>query len=75
MIMAHIRPVTISLRLGRRPAIRSCFVAQRQITRRFLSTEEVTDAHIAELAAKPLHPLTLGDLVKYVYYQLNTFKS
>lgn len=30
-----------------------------------LSKAVVTDSHIAELAAKPLHPLTLGDLAKY----------
>ncbi|KAF2101220.1 mitochondrial pyruvate dehydrogenase kinase-like protein [Rhizodiscina lignyota] len=32
---------------------------------RALTTQTVTDDHIAELAAKPLHPLTLTDLVKY----------
>lgn len=35
--------------------------------RRYLHKEPVTDDVIAELAARPLHPLTLGDLVRSVY--------
>jgi Mitochondrial branched-chain alpha-ketoacid dehydrogenase kinase/Histidine kinase-, DNA gyrase B-, and HSP90-like ATPase len=35
----------------------------RQIHR--LSTQEVTDEHITELASKPIHRLTLADLVKH----------
>jgi hypothetical protein len=32
-----------------------------------LHTKTVTDNDIARLASLPLHPLTLADLVKYVF--------
>ena len=65
--MALTRPVNRqSLRLSgistHRPIL-PCWKARHPL--RPLSTETVTDDHVAELAAKPIHPLTLGDLVKY----------
>ncbi|QDS70609.1 hypothetical protein FKW77_000391 [Venturia effusa] len=61
--MAYSRPVTrLALRPystpTTRPSIRSAHTHK-------LSKAVVTDAHIAQLAAQPLHPLTLGDLAKH----------
>jgi len=61
--MAYIRPV---IRASLRPhSTRLCAPLSATPRRRHLHTEPVTDDVIAELAARPLHPLTLGDLVKY----------
>src|ERR1700712_512426 len=72
--MAIPRPVTrVPLRLYSTPI---CKASSLQLQWRrlvhssspsSLSKAVVTDDHIAELSAKPLHPLTLGDLAKYVY--------
>lgn len=72
--MAYSRPVTrLALRLNNIPRTRaSASASALQWTRYVHSSHSsklnkavVTDDHIAELAAKPLHPLTLGDLAKY----------
>jgi hypothetical protein len=60
------QPLRLCRFSAHRPVVRSCKarLPAQAVRARFLSTEEVTDDHIAELAAQPLHPLTLGDLVK-----------
>ncbi|KAF2430096.1 alpha-ketoacid dehydrogenase kinase [Tothia fuscella] len=66
--MAFVRPVTQkSLRRWSTSLCKPTFRTRTGILQhaRLISTEKVTDDHIAELAARPLHPLTLGDLVKH----------
>ena len=62
-------PIEMSLRAfptATKPSWRTtrAAVSLRQVRYRLLSTSDVTDAHVRALASKPIHPLTLADLVK-----------
>lgn len=67
MLRSILRPVAIPTHgarttsvTGLRAPLRTNYARQLH-----LPTKTVTDDDIAQLAASPLHPLTLADLVKY----------
>lgn len=66
--LGSVVPVMLSVRaVGRHNGryLRSKAAAAAAVGARCIQTAAVTDADIARLAAKPLHPLTLADLCKH----------
>ncbi|GME42390.1 hypothetical protein GTA08_BOTSDO06123 [Neofusicoccum parvum] len=66
MLRSILRPAAIPKRGSRTASVTGLQVALSSRARQLhLPTKTVTDDDIAQLAASPLHPLTLADLVKY----------
>ncbi|KAL1649977.1 hypothetical protein SLS58_001353 [Diplodia intermedia] len=68
MLRSLLRPASIPIRGSRTPAgtvVLRATVPTIRARQLHLPTKTVTDDDIAQLAASPLHPLTLADLVKH----------
>lgn len=64
MLRSILRPAAIPTHGSRTASVTSFRAAALRGRPRLLQTKTVTDDDIAQLAASPLHPLTLADLVK-----------